>query len=123
MLKASAGSVKFCRALRMPISRPLTPKIATVTSMIWVSEVVSACCDGLEPGSRNFGTITGAQIAVSSASALVSTNTLDSTALASRHAPSSSPLVMKRANTGMNDEPSAPPATSVNSASGMRCAA
>ncbi len=64
-----------------------------------------------------------ARTKTSAASAVATATSSVITPLASRCAASSSSSARKRIKTGINADPSAPPATSTNNISGTRCAA
>jgi hypothetical protein len=106
-----------------PMMMPLTPKMTVLTSIQRIKSAVRACCAGLKPGASKFATNHGAAAAVAIVTAVSNISTRLVTALKTRHAPVRSRRATQPANTGMNAEPSAPPAMSWNSRSGTRNAA
>jgi len=107
----------------MPMNRPLIPKMITVSNMIRISSTVSAWVSGAASGTNRWRAIGPARTNASPASSAAAATSSVITPPARRSAPSSSPSARKRVNTGMNAEPSAPPATSTNNVSGTRWAA
>jgi len=105
------------------MTMPLTPKTTVLMSIQRTSSAVSACCAAVKPGASTVRTSHGAASARIAASAVSRTSTRLVIALKSRQPPLRSLRATHPVNTGMNAEPSAPPATSWNSKSGTRNAA
>ncbi len=102
---------------------PLTPKIAVEISMTRMSTTVRCWIAGASAGAMTVRTIHGASIIASRLTGTITTSSRLITADASRHAPTWSSCVSRVVKTGIKAEPSAPPAMTRKSISGIRSAA
>ncbi len=120
---ASAGAMNTPFDCSTPISRPLTPNTTVAASMMRISETVSAACASPKPGATIVSTRKGANNAAMTASTERIPATLSATMRARRHPRTTCPRLSRAVKMGMKAEANAPPASRLNSKSGMRNAA